>query len=76
MPGVPFEIMQDFMLLDCVESLVLTITIVLYKELSTLRINPLPLDSVSCRELQQSLPPGIKRLGRDAELSHLSNVVI
>jgi len=75
-PGVPFAILQDFMFLDYVELLVLKTTIVLYKKLSTFWINPLPLNSVACRELKQSLPPGIKRLGRDADLSQLSNVEV
>jgi hypothetical protein len=64
------------MFFDYVESMVLTATIVLYKKLSTFRINPLPVNSVACRELKQSLPVGIKRLGRDAEQSHLSNVKV
>ena len=76
MPGVPFAIMQDFMFSVYVEPLVLTTTMVLYKKLSTFRINPLPLNSVACREPKQSIPPRIKRLGRDADQSHLSNVKV
>jgi len=68
--------MQDFMFLDYVESLVLTTTIVLYKKLSTFPINPLPMNSVVSRKLMQSRPPGVKRLGRDADLSQLSNVKV
>ena len=68
--------MQDFMFLDYVESLISTTTIILYKKRSTFRISPLPMNSVVCRELKQSRHPGIKRLGRDADLSQLSNVKV
>ena len=67
MPGVPFAIVQDFMFLDYVELLGLTTTIVLYKKLSTFRINPIPLNSVACKQLKLSFPPGMKRLDRDAD---------